>query len=537
MKCKRNIDKERKLWYNSKQVRGRNNLKISHDFNKLKKLINERGYLNSENEINTYYENNKNDAAILYKARLEYLKRNFKDAIKLIEEEYIPTFNMDNNIIYFLALCHLELNEYTEVYKILRLYNFNISNKKNEEIIALKIFIEKRLDNFNFKEYKNSNSYLINQTINYSTKNAVKYNYSHNDFIIEEEILNSIVRTLNATLDNVHKEVSLDIFDKYYFYYPNIGKINDNIRNAFIVKTLRNSKEIIYIEPTTVKTKAYINDYRHLGNNSLAPFVLEDLERQVSENGLFESEKLINWLYFKYPFSKMVLTYKIQLECALGEYKEALDIIYNDYIPMFGNDPKIFFFIVNLLCNTKRYEEAYNLLNTKKIDNFVDNVSIKKYRYLKLYLEKQLGLFNEEVEPTDYIEKQIKDYDCLRAIEYIMNKNMNSEYQLNLTNDLSEDELFDFMVMLDDELKIKLKTYQDDFCDSYYFRKEAIGIKDEEYTDVFGVYTIKNTFDIIDIFPVESKNCYRINELGNTRKRVKNKIYLKNKTINKLENK
>lgn len=512
-------------------------MKISHDFNKLKKLINERGYLNSENEINTYYENNKNDAAILYKARLEYLKRNFKDAIKLIEEEYIPTFNMDNNIIYFLALCHLELNEYTEVYKILRLYNFNISNKKNEEIIALKIFIEKRLDNFNFKEYKNSNSYLINQTINYSTKNAVKYNFSHNDFIIEEEILNSIVRTLNATLDAVHKEVSLDIFDKYYFYYPNIGKINDNPRNAFIVKTLRNTKEIIYIEPTTVKTKAYINDYRHLGNNSLAPFVLADLERQISENGLFESEKLINWLYFKYPFSKMVLTYKIQLECALGEYKEALDIIYNDYIPMFGNDPKIFFFIVNLLCNTKRYEEAYNLLNTKKIDNFVDNVSIKKYRYLKLYLEKQLGLFNEEVEPTDYIEIQIKDYDCLRAIEYIMNKNMTDDYRLNLANGLTEDELFDFMVMLDDELKIKLKTYQDDFCDSYYFRKEAIGIKDEEYTDVFGVYTIKNTFDIIDIFPVESKNCYRINELGNTRKRVKNKIYLKNKTINKLENK
>ena len=111
---------------------------------------------------------------------------------------------------------------------------------------------------------------------------------------------------------------------------------------------------------------------------------------------------------------------------------------------------------------------------------------------------------------------------------------MNADYQLNLDNDLTEDELFDFMIMLDDELRVKLKTYQDDFCDSYYFRKKDIGRKDEEYTDIFGVYTIKNTYDIIDIFPVESKNCYRINELGNTRKRVKNKIYLKNKTMNKL---
>ena len=509
-------------------------MKISQDFNNLKKLINERGYLNSENEINAYYEKNKNDMAILYKARLEYLKKNFKEAIKIIDEEYIPTYSMNNNIIYFLALCHLELNEYSKVYKILNSYDFKIGNKKNEEIIALKIFIEKKIDNFNFKEYQNSDSYLISQTIKYNLKNVIKYNYSHNDFNVDEEILKSIVRTLNATLDNSHKEVSLDIFDKYYFYYPNIGKINDNPRNAFIVKTLRNTKEIIYIEPTTVKTKAYINDYRHLGNNSLQPFILEDIDRQVSENGLFESEKLINWLYFKYPFSKKILTYKIQLQCALGDYRQALDIIYNDYIPMFGNDPKIFFFMVNLLCNTERYEDAYNLLNSKKIDNFVDNVSIKKYRYLKLYLEKQLGLFNEEVEPSDYIEKQIKDYDCLRTIEYIINKNMNADYQLNLDNDLTEDELFDFMIMLDDELRVKLKTYQDDFCDSYYFRKKDIGRKDEEYTDIFGVYTIKNTYDIIDIFPVESKNCYRINELGNTRKRVKNKIYLKNKTMNKL---
>ena len=114
-------------------------MKISQDFNNLKKLINERGYLNSENEINTYYEKNKNDMAILYKARLEYLKKNFKEAIKIIDEEYIPTYSMNNNIIYFLALCHLELNEYSKVYKILNSYDFKIGNKKNEEISALKI--------------------------------------------------------------------------------------------------------------------------------------------------------------------------------------------------------------------------------------------------------------------------------------------------------------------------------------------------------------------------------------------------------------
>lgn len=510
-------------------------MKLSQDFNKLRKLIKERGYLNSENEINEYYEKNKNEVSILYKARLEYLKKNFKEAIRLITEEYLVTYNLNNNIIYFLALCYLETNEINEMYKYLRNYNFDIKSKKNDEIVALKIYIEKKLDITNFDEYKSNESYLIKQTIKYNREKAVKYNYENNDFLIDESKLKSIVSLLSSLLDKSHKEVSLDIFDKYYFYYPNIGNVNGNPRNAFIVKALRNTNQVIYIEPTTVKTKAYINDFRHLGNNNIASFIETDLENQVNENGLFESQKLIDWLYIKFPYVKSILTYKIQLECALGKNSEALDIIYSDYIPMFGNEPKIFFFIINLLCNVERYEDAYKLLNTKKIDNFVDKNSINKYRCLKLYLENKLEI-SSELEPNSYIEKQIKNYDFLRTINYILNQNYYRPYQINLGEKLTEEELFDFIVMLDDEIRNKVKTYRDDICDAYYFRLKDIGISQEESTDVFAVLTIKNTNNIIDIFPVTEKNRYRINELGEKRKRVKNKLYLKTKNCKELQN-
>lgn len=509
-------------------------MKLSQDFNKLRKLIKERGYLNSENEINEYYEKNKNEVSILYKARLEYLKKNFKEAIRLITEEYLVTYNLNNNIIYFLALCYLETNEINEMYKYLKNYNFNIKSKKNDEIIALKIYIEKKFDITNFEEYKSNESYLIKQTIKYSRDAAVKYNYENNDFLIDEASLKSIIVKLSSMLSKKHKEISLDIFDKYYFYYPNIGNINGNSRNAFIVKALRNTNQIIYIEPITVNTKAYINDYCHL-NTNIASFVEEDLKSQVNENGLFESKKLINWLYTKFPYDKTILTYKIQLECAIGNNSEALDIIYNDYIPMFGNEPKIFFFIINLLCNVERYEDAYRLLNSKNIENFVDENSINKYRCLQLYLENKLGIISD-LEPSSYIEKQIKNYDFLETIYFVLKQNNNRSYQINLGEELTEEELFDFIVMLDDEIRNKVKTYRDDICDAYYFRLKDIGISQEESTDVFAVLTIKNTNNIIDIFPVTEKNRYRINELGEKRKRVKNKLYLKTKNCKELQN-
>ena len=47
---------------------------------------------------------------------------------------------------------------------------------------------------------------------------------------------------------------------------------------------------------------------------------------------------------------------------------------------------------------------------------------------------------------------------------------------------------------------------------------------------------VQNTNNIIDIFPVTEKNRYRINELGEKRKRVKNKLYLKTKNCKELQN-
>ena len=507
---------------------------LSKEFNKLKKLINAIGYLNSEKEINSYYENNKNEASILYKARLEFLKENFKKAIEIIENEYIPEYQINNNIIYFLALCYLELNDYEKVYEVLKDYEFTKDNKRSEEVKALKLYVEKKLKLPYSSDYKNNPSYLHNQIIKYDRNRVSPYNINREEikFNVNEEKLNYIINIIQIHLKKIKPETSLDMFDKYYFYFPNIGECNGHKSNVFVVKALRNTNDILFIEPTVIKTKAFVHNFETINQNKVPDYIEEDINTEVEENGLFENESLINWLFMKFPYVKSVLTNKLELECALGNHDKALEIIENYYIPTFGFESSIYFFKINLLCNLEKYSEAYRLLAKKNLDSFVDDDSIKKYRRLKIYLNHVLGLPNNDIEPNSYVENQIDNYDFMSTIEFQLKEN-NHEYEdkfkLNLGEELTEEVLFDFLVKLYEELPGKLKTYRDNICDSYYFRKKNIGIneKDNTHTDILCVLTIKNTKDIIAIYPVKEKNWYRLNDLDYLRRTLKPKIYNK----------
>lgn len=515
-------------------------MKLAKEFNKLKKIIKDVGYLHAEKYINEYYESTKNESAILYKARLEFLKENFNYAIEIIVKDYIHFYGKNNTIIYFLALCYLEQNNYEKTYEILNNFDFEKDHIRREEVQALKLFLEKKLN----KPYSleiDEKSYLHNQVINYDNEKVAMYNYNNNliEFNVDEDELTRIINSVSINLNKITPETSLDMFDKYYFYYPNIGNVNNHKSNIFVVKALRNTQEILFIQPTLLKTKSFVHNYGSISHNKAPEYIEEDLKREVEVNGLFASESLINWLFNKFPYIKSVVRYKLELECALGNNEKALEIIEEYYIPTFGFESSIYFFNINLLCNLERYHEAYRLLCKKKMESFYDEESMRKYRRLKLYLSKILGTENN-IQPENYIERQIANYDVMNAIDFIIDINQNLEdkqYKLNLEEELTEEFLFDLFVKLDDKLPHKMKTYRDNICDSYYFRKPNIGINENDgsKTNVFCVMTLKNTKDIIAIYPVNEKNWYRVNEVDYQSVRLRKNFYInKGKKIGRL---
>lgn len=517
-------------------------MKLSKEFNKLKKIIKEIGYLHAEKHINEYYENTKNESAILYKARLEFLKEEFNTAIEIIVNEYIPLYGENNTVIYLIALCFFEMNDYEKTYEILCKFDFTKDHLRSEEVQALKFFIEKKLKKPYSGEYKNNPSYLHNQIINYDSDKVISYNMNNgvNEFNVDAEELERIIKRVKISLNKITPETSLDMFDKYYFYYPNIGNVNNHKSNIFVIKALRNTSDILFIQPTLLKTKSYVHNLDSINHNKVPEFVAEDLTEQVNENGLFASESLINWLFIKFPYVKTIVKYKLELECALGNNEKALEIIEDYYIPTFGFESSIYFFNINLLCNVERYHDAYRLLSKKKIESFYDEESIKKYRRLRLYLSGILGT-NCNIEPENYVEEQIANYDVMKAIDFIIELNENlgdNQYKLNIGSELTEENLFDLLVKLDDKFPHKMKTYRDNICDSYYFRRTNIGLNESDgsRTNVFCVLTLKNTKDIIAIYPVDEKNWYRVNEVDYQSVCLKRNFYTKpQKNIKRLK--
>lgn len=496
----------------------------------LKNLVEQEGILNNEKVIDEYYHKSDNSIGVLYKAKLEFLKDNFKEAIDIITKDYIPTSGESNYTHYFLTLCYLEIEYYKSAYthfsKINSEEKMSISK---EEYNGLKTYLEKK----NNKKYSlKESSYLVDQIKEYSKDRALdknSYKDTHTRFIVEKSDIKRIIDKIEKNIDNATPIKSLDMYDKYYFYYKNIGIENNFLANVFMVKTLRNSNKVLYIEPCVPKKTSVINDYSNLKKGRYNEFVGDDLENEIETNGLTHNSSYINWLFNKYPYIKSIALYKVKLECALGNNAEAVKIIKEDYLPVFGADNKIFFILLDLYCNVGKNFEAYRLLTSNSIDGVMDDLFIQKYRAYAFMLEGTLGIIDTEMEPHTYLESQLCNYDSKKAVNHIKeyNEGKDSSFELLIdsiydgdlelyVSDLKDDilpEQTQSSYVKERKLNAK-KTYKNDVLDNYYFYKPFVGRNKNsgEYTDYLCIQTKKNTDEIISMFPVTPKPWYVIND-------------------------
>lgn len=206
----------------------------------------------------------------------------------------------------------------------------------------------------------------------------------------------------------------------------------------------------------------------------------------------------------------------IQLE----EYEEAEVLLKN----CIKHHPEHMVFVKNMIIlymEQEEYEKAYKYYKQLDYDICIElnERFTAKLIVLRVLLWHKLNLDYKMSKEEGYLLKQYKEYNKDLALDHICENHLESEKN---KIDIDKNYLFykskEEIEELYDKASIAIKTGAKrlpklDMLDFYDFKYKEAGKNNNEYTNAFRVVTIKNTNQIITMYPVNDKYTKIINNL------------------------
>lgn len=254
--------------------------------------------------------------------------------------------------------------------------------------------------------------------------------------------------------------------------------------------------------------------------------------------------KLINYYIEEYPYDELARSIKTSTLRCLYRYEEALECLNtceNAKAKKLGSyiREKMYLF----LC-LERYEEAYELANTlsyeylfcKPIDKELEKIIVSVEKIL-LSEEEFNTLYNYDDYRNKYIVKQIIKYDPEIAIEVAKSRENNNNANWKFSDEFDIDSKFYEIV---DKLNTCVRL-PSTILDDYFVYEPNCGTYENKKCDYLKVTTVKNTHNIVNIFPFpksrvilqEQKNDDIEVEIEDTNYKKKNMIKRFNDRYNK----
>jgi len=248
--------------------------------------------------------------------------------------------------------------------------------------------------------------------------------------------------------------------------------------------------------------------------------IVYKIENRKNNSVILELESYLE----KYPYDTRARTTYATLLIESGRLEEAEVILNDTIITKKTVDRNLYELLkakIKLLCNQRRYEECYKL--------FLENDLLLKqhfedYYSLLLFLKITLGLeVNVSEYPKSYTIEQLISYSEEKAIEHIMKHVDNFDEKNNtcFCSDFPVEELYyklRNMLPLDTD-KCLCSGF---FKSKYIFKCEGNGRNFTSKVDYIKVVCIRDTNDIITMFPYENKSNLPVIDLDLGIKQVEN---------------
>lgn len=159
---------------------------------------------------------------------------------------------------------------------------------------------------------------------------------------------------------------------------------------------------------------------------------------------------------------------------------------------------------VNLLCGQNKYQECLELLS-QNIDVFQKRNWL--YYSTLLLLKKKLGILSlKDYQNAEgkYLYSQIVSYDEEKSISHI-EKHISYDGNNNPCQFASDLPIRDIFKKLRESLPLENKIYYSDIANLYIFKHDACGHVNSKLVDFFGVIALKDSNDIITMYPYENR--------------------------------
>lgn len=231
--------------------------------------------------------------------------------------------------------------------------------------------------------------------------------------------------------------------------------------------------------------------------------IIKMSEENRLEESLVEFRKYIS----TYPNDLGGYIYYADALMKLGEFSKAEEILKN--VPVLkgtsqASKDELLMFKIKLLCCQDKYNEALKILK-QNIELFRKNDW--SFFGTLLFIKKKLNI----LEPVDYknaetkyLWSQIISYDSEKALEHI-NRHMSFEGNDNTATFNEDFPLRDVYFKLRELLPTDGRIYSDMINNFYIFRYDSNGHIDSKLVDYIYVVTLKDSNDIITMYPYENR--------------------------------
>ena len=170
---------------------------------------------------------------------------------------------------------------------------------------------------------------------------------------------------------------------------------------------------------------------------------------------------------------------------------------------------------LKLYIYTKRYEEAYELMNEKPGSL---RTVLGDYLAVELFLQKKLGLETREHIPNYYLYNQIIDYNYDKFIE--------TTKKLHGFDTHSEGSSYFDSTFPIEKIAEEIKNFTPNnrrmnngiIDNHYYFKYNKCGYNADELTDYFALLTYDDSRDFLIMFPTKEKERYPYIDLNYLRR-------------------
>lgn len=240
-----------------------------------------------------------------------------------------------------------------------------------------------------------------------------------------------------------------------------------------------------------------------------------DICKMIEEGKYNKGKKCLLEYLDEYPYNVKAKILLIKTFCLLNEIEEAEKLL--EYSLEVHYDIPIFNVLAAILYYSKEdYQKAYE--HYEKIDfneyKKADPSKAGEIYRLGIIIYEKVGIEADLLIKDSYLTKQYMEYDEDKALEYIKKNFKKGKSTFNYEEDIEK--LFQTVRNKINEDAAETPTF--DTLDLYYFKKKNVGKRNNNSTDILEVRTIKNTDQIITMFPVENKKNIIINELNDEKR-------------------